>query len=297
MDILQQSLKAADILSDDNDDLFGDLGLTFNGPLVPSDLPNDLQTLANQADNLYKPAAPTINQDFENITSFDASQFLKSPAPLINIASATPRQAPLQTPVSSGQALRHAGNIKQGQVMPQQSTVQYSITPKLVNSLASASQPLFGTHGSSTLTTTVAQNISIPTCSFVFSKAPTQTLTSTVRTRPAIPPANAQPYLVHTSISQPVRMSAPIQVVQTLPRHAIQQQQGGTQLVTLVQKPTVMQINSGSLQNSTVTQNVNGVVMPSTQNNVAVLKIATTKPELNLNDPQVSVFYPTYSQC
>lgn len=286
MDILQQSLKAADILSGD-DDLFGELGLTFNGPVSTPDLPNDLSVLANQENNLFNSKSQTASQKFDDADSFDTLQFLNSS---VNIVSTASSQISFQTPVSSGQAISYTGAVKQGQVVSQQSTLCYGNLPKLTNSaISNSSSSLFGTQGSSTLTTTVAHSVSVPSCASVFSKVPTQTLTSTVRTQPAMPPMNAQAYSVHTPISQPVQMSAPIQVLQTLPRHVVQQQ-GGTQLVTLVQKPAVMQLGSVGSQNPAVTQNVNGLVLPSTQNNVAVLKIATTKPGLNLNDPQVSVF-------
>lgn len=279
MDILLQSLKAADILGGDNDDLFGELGLTFNGNLQPAGLPNELQSLTGQ-DNALQGNGSGISslESYGNgDNSFDTSQFLNP----VSILPAGASQG--QPSVSTSTGVSVIPIIQPGS---QQSALHYGTIPKLAQSSVSNTQLPFAT-SSLTLTTTVAQNAAVAACASVFSKAPTQTLTSTVQTHQTLPLTNAQAYAVSSSLSQPVQMSAPIQVLQTLPQHALHQQSGG-QVVTLVQKPTVLQLNAGVAHNTTVVQNVNGLVVQPAQNNVAVLKIPVTKSGLNLNDPQVS---------
>lgn len=297
MDILQQSLQAADILSgDDNDGLFGELGLTFNSSIDSIGLPNELQALASQGDALYNSDSGVDSQGNFGIlananepsANFDTSQFLNTAAP-VNIAVPGDSQKELQPVASNANSLnvnheQYATQSQQG-IQPVTISTQYQNSTSLPQTTVASVMPVTAalTHPLGKTITTMAHNVAVATCASVFSKLPTQTLTSSVQLRSTTPVANAHSY----SVTPSMPISTPIQVVQP-PNSLAAQQQGNRQLVTLVQKPGATQIPSSTASHGqTVVQNVNGLVMQPQQNNVAVVKIAGAKHGLSIANPQV----------
>nr|XP_039247710.1 BRD4-interacting chromatin-remodeling complex-associated protein-like [Styela clava] len=336
MDILQQSLQAADILSGEDNDIFGELGITFNNSSVETvGLGDDLSALDSQGNALFNNETkahdqspfPSFNEsnDSNSMSGFDTSQFLNTSAP-----------------INSAQSARHTSYEQQPTEFAKQENYQHlpvSLHSNQPSSSATTVSPFANQHEGMTNyanqyqtvqqvsmqsvsqpSTTVAtyqpysKAISTVASSPVLTRLPSQTLSTLLNPQPSTLSADNSPATLpvgiriatpntfqndtnivldnNTHVTQNanvLRTSTPIQILQPT---AVQQNQ--TQLITVLQKQNNIRVSSPVNQNVASAQYINGLtVQPHQTNvvnqnsNVAVLRVASSKQNINISDPQL----------
>lgn len=347
MDILQQSLQAADILSGEDNDIFGELGLTFNNPSTETvELGDDLSSLS-QTNTLYsnesknsEQMTPGCNEssDSSSMSGFDTSQFLNTSAPVNSSQSARHSSFEQQTNeyVKQTNYQSVSGALNPNQIPSRVPPISYSSQREVVGNYTNSSQAIHQ-HSVQNIAQPTTQTIHQPSMhnivqptnahelhyqprskssnvtssnNAVFSGFSTQLQQTNVGQRPGTLSMDSaqttQPTGIRVATSAPFQMNSnnavdnrtqniqtnvlrsttPVQIVQPV---AGQQKQ----LLTVVQKPNNIRVNSPVSQNQPPTQYVNGLGVQPQRNtfnqsqNVAVLRVAGTKQNINISDPQI----------